>query len=92
MRVTTESGTVYEFTKDGSKMRRLVRRNDIDPEAPERSNLRQDGKWVGLMKPVEPEVGLPMTLLLEPLDPPLLPGSNPFATVRMTTVVVGIET
>lgn len=90
MRVTTESGTVYEFTKDGGKFRRLRKRNDVDPEAVERSELRQDGQWLTLFQEVEPVVGAPMTLLVEPLDPPQVEGAT--VTVRMTTVVIGIET
>lgn len=85
MRVTTESGTLYEFTKDGSKFRRLRKRNEVDPEAVERSVLRQDGEWLKLFQPANPVVGVPMTLLVEPL------ADDGFVTVRMTTVVIGVE-
>lgn len=89
MRVTTESGTVYEFTKDGTRFRRLRKRNPIDPEAVERSELRQDGQWLKLFQPAEVVVGQPMSLLVEPLDPPQFVGAT--VTVRMTTVVIGVE-
>ena len=90
MQVTTESGAVYEFTKDGTKFRRLRKRNDIDPLAEvERVELRQDGKWLKLLSEVEPKVGYPMTLMVEPLDPPQVEGS--VMTVRNTSVVIGIE-
>ena len=89
MIVHTESGACYQFTKDGGKFRRLRKRNEIDPEATERSVLRQDGSWLKLFRPAEPVVGLPMTLLVEPLDPPQFEGAE--VTVRTTTVVIGIE-
>lgn len=90
MKVTTESGAVYEFTKDGSKFRRLRKRNDIDPHAEvERVELRQDGQWLKLFSKAEPRLGYPMTLMVEPLDPPQFEGAA--MTVRNTSVVVGIE-
>ena len=89
MRVTTESGAVYEFTKNGEKVRRLRKRNDIDPEAVPRSELRQDGEWLQLHMKAEPEVGFPMILALKVLDPPQYEGAN--VTIRQTSTVVGIE-
>ncbi|QIG57968.1 hypothetical protein SEA_PAULODIABOLI_284 [Microbacterium phage PauloDiaboli] len=90
MKVTTESGAVYEFTKDGMKFRRLKNKLPIDPEAEvPRVGLRQDGKWLKLFKPVEVSVGLSMTLLVEPLDPPQFEGAG--LTVRSTSPVVGVE-
>jgi hypothetical protein len=90
MKATTESGAVYEFTKDGSKFRRLKNKLARDPEAEvPRVDLRQDGKWLTLFQPVEPVVGLPMTLFVEPLDPPQIEGAS--ITVRHTSVVVGVE-
>jgi hypothetical protein len=86
MRVTTESGAVYEFTKDGEKFRRLTKRNDVDPEAEvERTTLRQDGKWLKLFKPAEPTVGQQMFLWVEPL------AEDASVTFRQTSVVIGIE-
>lgn len=89
MKVTTESGTVYEFTKDGSKVRRLRKRNDVDPEAVERAELRQDGRWLELASPVEPALGKQMVLMMRPIDPPFLPAVS--FSVRMSTIVIGIE-
>lgn len=71
MKVTTETGSVYYF--DGQRMKR---KSD--------SSLRRDGEWVNLLVPVEPRIGEPMWLPLEPL------GSGE-ATVRTTTRVVSIE-
>ena len=90
MKATTESGAVYEFTKDGTKFRRLKNKLDRDPEAEvPRVDLRQDGKWLKLFKPVEPVVGHPMVLMVEPLDPPQFEGAT--VTMRQTSVVVGVE-
>ncbi len=83
MKVTTQSGTVYEFTKDGNKVRRLIRRNDIDPESEvERAKLDLDGRWRELFSPVEPKVGVGMTM------PYLEEGA---IDVHLTSPVVGIE-
>lgn len=71
MRVTTEAGSVYEF--DGQRMKR---KSD--------STLRRDGEWIQLLVPVEPRIGEPMWLPLEPLG-------DGEVTVRMTTPVVSIE-
>ena len=89
MIVHTESGAAYQFTKDGSKVRRLRKRNPVDPEAVERAELRQDGSWLTLFTPAEPIVGHPMSLMLEPLDPPQFEGAQ--VTLRQTSVVIGIE-
>jgi len=90
MRVTTESGAVYEFTKDGGKFRRLKNKLARDPHAEvERADLRQDGQWLKLFQPATPEVGKQMMLLVEPLDPPQFEGAS--ATMRVTSVVIGIE-
>jgi hypothetical protein len=90
MKVTTESGAVYEFTKDKRKFRRLKNKLERDPNAEvPRANLRQDGKWLELFTEARPVVGLPMILNVFPLDPPQIPGAQ--VTVRMTSVVVGVE-
>jgi hypothetical protein len=90
MKVTTESGAVYEFTKDGMKFRRLKNKLPIDPHAEvSRADLRQDGKWLKLFKPVEPVVGYRMVLAVEPLDPPQFEGAG--MTIRETSVVVAVE-
>ncbi|URP22302.1 hypothetical protein SEA_BIG4_269 [Microbacterium phage Big4] len=82
MRVTTESGAVYEFTKNGEKVRRLRKRNDIDPEAVPREEVDQDGMWLQLHMKPEASVGLPMVLALKTEDS---------VTIRQSSVVVGIE-
>lgn len=87
--VHTASGTVYQFTKDGMKVRRLRHRNPVDPEAEERSELRQDGLWLHLYEPAIPVVGLPMVLAYEVLDPPQEEGAS--VTIRTTTPVVAVE-
>lgn len=58
MRVTTETGSVYEFT--GGSVRRV---NDT-------AQKRADGSWVRLitMFPKTPEVGYSMVLVLESLS------------------------
>ncbi|UVG35259.1 hypothetical protein SEA_CECE_253 [Microbacterium phage Cece] len=83
MRATTSSGSVYEFTKDGGKVRRLTKRHDIDPHAEdERPKLEGDGRWLPLFETVEPVVGQPMVL-------PLVDEGG--VEVRMSSVVVGVE-
>ena len=87
MKVTTQSGTVYEFTKAKDKVRRLTKRLDVDPEAEwTRRKMREDGKWLALNQPMEAIVGLPMYLVMEPLGE-----DEGSLTVRTTSPVVGIE-
>lgn len=54
MRVTTESGSIYEIEEG------RVRRLSV-------WTLRRDGEWLTLHRPVRPEVGVSMLLALEPL-------------------------
>lgn len=83
MQVTTQSGTVYEFTKTGGKVRRLVRRLDTDPESEfEREKRELDGRWRELFSEVEPSVGSCMVL------PYLGDGS---IDVHITSPVVAIK-
>jgi hypothetical protein len=83
MRVTTESGAVYEFTKDGGKFRRLRKRHDIDPHSEvERVKLDDDGMWIPVEAMNEPKVGSQMFLMV-PEDGGL--------AVKHTSVVIGIE-
>lgn len=85
MFIHTESGSVYQTTNDGRKIRRLVHRNPIDPEAEvPRVALRKDGYWLELQAPAEPVIGMRMILLLEPLG-------DGDVTTRMTSVVIGIR-
>ena len=55
MRVTTATGSVYEFEPDS------VRR--VNPAGP----LRRDGDWLAVTDGTVPAVGRPMVLFLEPL-------------------------
>lgn len=85
MLIHTESGSVYQTTNDGRRIRRLVHRKPIDPDAEvPRVALRKDGYWLDLLAPAEPVVGMRLILLLEPLGE----GS---VTTRMTSVVIGIQ-
>lgn len=72
MRVTTESGSVYEI-EDGR-----VRRLSV-------WTMRGDGDWVALLRPVRPEVGVSMLLMLEALGEGNL-------TVRRTSRVTEVTT
>lgn len=56
LRVTTESGSVYDFSD------KYVRRAGSH-------DLRQDNQWVELVGPPEIVEGFPMMLMLSPLDP-----------------------
>lgn len=83
MKVICESGSIYEFTKDRTKFRRLRKRNPVDPEAPERTVEDDDGTWLRLFLPVEPVIGQPMTILVD--------ADGESIYVRVSTVVVGVE-
>lgn len=84
MRVTTESGAVYEFA--GNHVRRVN----------ESHVKRSDGDWVRLitMYPPTPEVGVSMVLVLESLAPYGVDDhgtTNPSdVTERVTTRVVEV--
>lgn len=83
--ILCESGATYQVTNDGRKIRRLIHREPIDPNAEvPRVALRGDGRWLALQAPAEPVIGMRMILLLEPLGV----GS---VTTRMTSVVIGIQ-
>lgn len=87
--VHTASGACYEFTKNGEKVRRLRKRNEIDPEAVPRPEIRQDGEWLQLHLKADPEVGFPMVLALKVPTPPQFEDAS--VTIRQTSVVVGVE-
>lgn len=74
-RVTTDSGAVYEFSDDYTKLRRT------NPEAP----LRKDGEWLECVNTPEPRVGLGMDILIRGIV------DEPGVTLRRTTPVVVIE-
>lgn len=76
MIVTTETGSKYEFKDD--IISKLVRR--VNPEGA----LRRDSEWLKYDMSLEPEVGYPMLLWLEPLG-------DGFATMRQTSAVTEIQ-
>ncbi len=79
-RVTTETGSVYEFNMDTLQMRRA--------EHTKKSNdLRQDGEWIQML--VEPgiEVGHTMVIALAPLGDP----ETTDCTMRYTSTVIKVE-
>mgnify|MGYP001589791203 CR=1 FL=1 len=84
MQVTTESGAVYQFTKDGGKFRRLTKRNDIDPLAEvDRPKQDDDGTWLPIFDMTEPKLGEHMNLMVSEEAGTI--------SVRQTSAVIGIE-
>lgn len=75
-RITTQSGTVYEFDLLGRKVRRVP----LD----EYASMRQDEQWLDFEFGYPPAVGSSVVLMLEPLG-------EGDVTVRRTTPVVSIE-
>ena len=86
MRVVTESGATYQFTKDMGKFRRLRKRNPEDPESEvERVQREEDGRWRSIFDmQAAPRVGEPMNIMVDDEEPSKI-------TVWQTSVVVGIE-
>ena len=78
IKVTTETGSVYEFDIANYKMRR------VPVDAPE-SELRRDGEWLNMIRPPRIEKGEPILIPLEGLHDP----SD--VTMRYTTTVVDIQ-
>lgn len=85
MKITTESGSVYEF--EGDKVRR------VNADAVKRA----DGEWLTVLRHTPIEVGLEVTFFLESLaeygpddDGNQNTGST-VATVRRTTPIVSIQ-
>ena len=74
LRVTTESGSVYDFSDDLSLCQRV---NDT-------YGLRRDGGWLRLLETPTISVGSAMRLCLEPL------AQEAVMTQRITTVVTDI--
>lgn len=72
MRVTTESGTIYEF--EGNKVRRAPEGNA--------AGMRRDEEWLSFTSPRVPTIGEDMFLLLEPL------GEGNVTVRRTTPVVL----
>ena len=77
MIITTQSGSVYEFIDNFTKMRRA---NSVD-------KLRQDGEWIQVYGVYKlPQIGESLVVFLEQLNP-LFPAGT---TIRQTTPVTGI--
>lgn len=77
-RITTRSGTVYEFDLLDRKVRR-----DPDPNVPF-NPMRRDYDWLDFEFGYPPAVGSGLVLILQPLG-------QGNATVRRTTPIVSIE-
>ena len=74
-RVTTESGTRYEFRGE-----RVLRHPQSDPLA----EMRRDHSWLRFALLGVPTVGQPLRLILEPLS------SNAVMTFRTTSLVTEV--
>lgn len=79
-RVTTESGTVYEFDDEQKRVRRVVQGDALD--------MRRDGDWLQLFITNVAIPGVGMTMFLEHLAEDKV--KKPF-TVRHTTPVKTVE-
>lgn len=77
IKVTTESGSVYELDMDKLKMRRV-------PTSSE-EKLRQDSKWIQMLRWPDIDQGYPMHIALAPL------AKGYDVTMRYTTKVIEIE-
>lgn len=60
LRVTTASGTAYDFDAGRGRVRRV-------PVPGEEHAMRRDGEWLDVEPGTVPEVGFPLVMLLEPL-------------------------
>jgi hypothetical protein len=86
LRVTTESGTVYEIDTRSEYLRRIPGTEEPDdPEVPLAARLRRDGTQIKLLRIVVLEVGRPGVFDLAPLRP------DATFTRRTTTYVTSIE-
>lgn len=77
VKITTVSGSVYEFDVQEYKMRRVNTNED--------AQLRKDEEWIKVLYLPEFLVGEPMRVVLEPLD------MDADVTMRFTTEVVSVE-
>lgn len=77
VKITTISGSVYEFDVDNYKMRRVNTNQD--------AQLRKDEEWIKVMYLPDFLVGEPMRVVLEPLS------MDADVTMRFTTEVVSVE-
>lgn len=77
IRITTVSGSVYEFDTENMLMRRS---NPTD-------KLRKDDKWISFHGVYhQPQIGQSLVIFMEPLQP-----NWADTNVRMTTAVTNIE-
>ena len=77
IKVTTETGSVYEIDLDEQKMRRI-------PQG-ESGPLRKDNEWLKLLVPPTIELNQPLRMAIEPLS------VDANVTMRFTSHVVSIE-
>lgn len=77
VKITTISGSVYEFDVANYKMRRVNTNQD--------AQLRKDEEWIKVMYLPDFLVGEPMRVVLEPLS------MDADVTMRFTTEVVSVE-
>lgn len=77
VKITTISGSVYEFDVEQYKMRRVNTNQD--------AQLRKDEEWIKVMYLPDFLVGEPMRVVLEPLS------MDADVTMRFTTEVVSVE-
>lgn len=82
LKVTTATGSIYEFNLPKLLMRRIEDVTNADS-----STLRQDGEWLQMLLAPKIEVGKPMTIALAPLGDP----DTTDVTMRHTTTVTSIE-
>lgn len=82
LKVTTATGSIYEFNLPKLLMRRIE-----DVANADSSTLRQDGEWLQMLLAPKIEVGKPMTIALAPLGDP----DTTDVTMRHTTTVTSIE-
>ena len=82
LKVTTATGSIYEFNLPKLLMRRIEDVTNVDS-----STLRQDGEWLQMLLAPKIEVGKPMTIALAPLGDP----DTTDVTMRHTTTVTSIE-
>jgi hypothetical protein len=86
LRVTTESGTVYEIDTRSEYLRRIPGTEEPDdPEVPLAARLRRDGTQIKLLRIIALEVGRRGVFDLAPLRP------DAAFTRRTTTYVTSIE-
>lgn len=77
VKITTISGSVYEFDVEQYRMRRVNTNED--------AQLRKDEEWIKVLHLPDFLVGEPMRVVLEPLD------MDADVTMRFTTEVVSVE-